>query len=142
MKTYIQILFILLALGFATSCNEALELEYDGRTSLDELFKTRNGVRGYLNSCYGARIMPDINRATLTDESQSSDMLFQDHMLPSGTWMHSTHPTTRMWMVNPGVHLPGDTSLQHLSQQDRRVTANELASSKRNSPPGGHRLIP
>jgi hypothetical protein len=77
MKTYIQILFILLALGFATSCNEALELEYDGRTSLDELFKTRNGVRGYLNSCYGARIMPDINRATLTDESQSSDMLFQ-----------------------------------------------------------------
>ncbi|HMM17851.1 MAG TPA: RagB/SusD family nutrient uptake outer membrane protein, partial [Petrimonas sp.] len=77
MKKYIQIVFILIALGFAASCNDALELEYDGRSSLDELFKTRNGVRGYLNSCYGARIMPDINRSTLTDESQSSEMVFQ-----------------------------------------------------------------
>lgn len=77
MKKYIQILFILMALGFAASCNDTLELEYDGRSSLDELFKTRNGVRGYLNSCYGARIMPDINRSMLTDESQSSEMVFQ-----------------------------------------------------------------
>jgi len=80
MKKNIQILFILLAMGFAASCNDALELEYDGRTSLEDLFKTRNGVRGYLNSCYGARIMPDINRSTLTDESQSSEMAFQSSL--------------------------------------------------------------
>lgn len=77
MKKYFQILIVFIAVLFATSCNDALELEYDGRSSLDELFATRNGVRGYLNSCYGARIMPDINRSTLTDESQSSEMVFQ-----------------------------------------------------------------
>ncbi len=77
MKKYIQILFVFITLVLAVSCNDALELEYDGRSSLDELFKTRNGVRGYLNSCYGARIIPDINQAMLTDESQSSEMVFQ-----------------------------------------------------------------
>lgn len=82
MKKYIPILFILITLGFAVSCNDTLELEWDGRTSLDELFKTKNGVRGYLNACYGARIMPDINRSVLTDESQSSEMVFQGS-LPS-----------------------------------------------------------
>jgi hypothetical protein len=30
-----------------------------------------------LNSCYGSRIFPDIDRATLTDESQSSERAFQ-----------------------------------------------------------------
>lgn len=77
MKKYFQILIVFITLVLAASCNDALELEYDGRSSLDELFATRNGVRGYLNSCYGARIMPDINQAILTDESQSSEMVFQ-----------------------------------------------------------------
>ena len=82
MKKYFQILIVLITVGIATSCNDTLELEYDGRSSLDELFATRNGVRGYLNSCYGARIIPDINRSALTDESQSSEMVFQGS-LPS-----------------------------------------------------------
>ena len=77
MKKNIQILLVFITLVLATSCNDALELEYDGRSSLDELFATKNGVRGYLNSCYNARIMPDLNSATLTDESQSSEMVFQ-----------------------------------------------------------------
>src|SRR5690606_36826643 len=59
------------------SCNKLLELEYDGRSSLDELFKTKNGVRGYLNACYNARIFPDINRSALPDEAQSSERVFQ-----------------------------------------------------------------
>lgn len=77
MKKYFQILTIFTTLLLAVSCNDALELEYDGRSSLDEIFATRNGVRGYLNSCYAARIMPDINQAILTDESQSSEFAYQ-----------------------------------------------------------------
>ena len=73
MKKYFQILIACITIILATSCNDELELEYDGRSSLDELFATKNGVRGYLNSCYGARIMPDINRSMLTDEAQSSE---------------------------------------------------------------------
>lgn len=70
-------LFLLLS-----SCNEALELEYDGRTSLDEIFSTRNGIRGYLNSCYGARLTPELDRSILTDEAYSSERVFQGS-LPS-----------------------------------------------------------
>ena len=77
MKKYFQILIACITILSATSCNDELELEYDGRSSLDELFATKNGVRGYLNSCYRARIMPDINRSMLTDEAQSSEMVFQ-----------------------------------------------------------------
>lgn len=73
LKTIISVILFV----FTVSCNDALELEYDGRTSLDEIFSTKNGVRGYLNACYEARIKPDINQAVLTDESQSSDMLYQ-----------------------------------------------------------------
>lgn len=82
MKKYIIFLMIALVGCFTPSCNDLLELEYDGRSSLDELFKTKNGVRGYLNSCYGSRIFPDINRSALTDEAQSSERVFQGS-LPS-----------------------------------------------------------
>ncbi len=82
MKKYLLILTIILAAGFATSCNDMLELEYDGRSSLDELFARKNGVRGYLNSCYGARIFPSVNLSALTDEAQSSERVFQGS-LPS-----------------------------------------------------------
>lgn len=82
MRKYFPLIILLLAAVWGISCNDALELEYDGRTSLDELFSTRNGIRGYLNSCYGARIIPDINSSTLTDESQSTERVFQGS-LPS-----------------------------------------------------------
>lgn len=77
MKKYFISLITILVASLLTSCNDALELEYDGRSSLEELFATKNGVMGYLNSCYMARIMPDINRATLTDDSQSSESVSQ-----------------------------------------------------------------
>ena len=141
MKKYIQILYIIIALGFAASCNDALELEYDGRSSLDELFKTRNGVRGYLNSCYGARIMPDINRSTLTDESQSSEMVFQGSL--ASLWYVDAFSATNYsnvdgqpWSENLPGHSPG---VQHLPFTGlKRVTANELASlEERTSPQEG-----
>src|SRR5690606_25120484 len=82
MKRYSIFLIIAFVACFTPSCNNLLELEYDGRSSLDELFKTKNGVRGYLNSCYNSRIFPDINRSALTDEAQSSERVFQGS-LPS-----------------------------------------------------------
>ena len=82
MKKYFLSLIIILAAWLATSCNDMLELEFDGRSSLDELFTTKNGVRGYLNSCYGSRIFPTVNRSGLTDEAHSSERVFQGS-LPS-----------------------------------------------------------
>lgn len=82
MKRYIVFLMMGAVALLAPSCNDMLELEYDGRSSLDELFSTKNGVRGYLNSCYNSRIFPDINRSALTDEAQSSERVFQGS-LPS-----------------------------------------------------------
>jgi len=131
MKKYIQIVFILIALGFAASCNDALELEYDGRSSLDELFKTRNGVRGYLNSCYGARIMPDINRSTLTDESQSSEMVFQGSL--ASLWYVDAFSASNYSNVD-GQPWSG-TGLKGLPLLSWRPW-------KKNSPHGRHRHIP
>lgn len=82
MKRYIVFLMMGAVAFITPSCNDMLELEYDGRSSLDELFATKNGVRGYLNSCYNSRIFPDINRSALTDEAQSSERVFQGS-LPS-----------------------------------------------------------
>jgi hypothetical protein len=76
MKKYFIFLTIL-GVSLTTSCNDLLELEYDGRSSLDELFSTRNGVMGYLNSCYGSRIVSHYSRASLTDEAQDAEGVFQ-----------------------------------------------------------------
>lgn len=75
MKKIFIFFMAIVAAGFI-SCNDMLELEYDGRVSLDNLFQTRNGVMGYLNGCYGARMAPNLSRSTLTDESQSSQSVF------------------------------------------------------------------
>lgn len=129
MKKYIQILYIIIALGFAASCNDALELEYDGRSSLDELFKTRNGVRGYLNSCYGARIMPDINRSILTDESQSSEMVFQGSL--ASLWYVDAFSATNYSNVDgqpwSGIY-QAIRKCNIFLDRIENVTADELAS--------------
>jgi hypothetical protein len=76
MKKYIIALSIVLCAGFITSCNDLLELQNDGRTTMEEVFKTRNGVRGYLNACYNYRPSPGIGRSSLTDEAQDADGIF------------------------------------------------------------------
>ena len=66
--------YILLAVVcLASSCNDVMDLPYDGRTSLDALFTERRGVRAYLNSCYGYCPAPYMDRASLTDEAQDAD---------------------------------------------------------------------
>jgi hypothetical protein len=76
MKKYIILLSVVLSAGFITSCNDMLELQNDGRTTMDEVFKTRNGVRGYLNACYNYRPSPGIGRSSLTDDAQDADGIF------------------------------------------------------------------
>jgi hypothetical protein len=76
MKKYIIFLSIVFVAGFIVSCNDLLELQNDGRTTMDEIFKTRNGVRGYLNACYNYRYSPGIARSSLTDEAQDADGIF------------------------------------------------------------------
>ncbi len=73
MKKHI-IHLLALCLAFASvSCNELLDMQSDGRISLDEAFETRMGVMGYLNSCYGYCPAPYMDRAALSDEAQSAD---------------------------------------------------------------------
>jgi hypothetical protein len=76
MKKYIIFLSVVLSAVFFASCNDLLELQNDGRIMMDEVFKTRNGVRGYLNACYNYRPSPGIERSSLTDEAQDADGIF------------------------------------------------------------------
>ncbi|MDR1096624.1 MAG: RagB/SusD family nutrient uptake outer membrane protein [Tannerella sp.] len=75
MKKYIIFLMVLVA-GMIISCNDMLELQNDGRTTMEDVFKTRNGVRGYLNACYNYRPSPGFSRSSLTDDAQDADGIF------------------------------------------------------------------
>jgi len=72
-----NILFFTIAMtAVLTSCNDLLELPNDGRMTMDDVFKTRNNVLGYLNSCYNYRIEPSMERDALTDNSTHSEDMF------------------------------------------------------------------
>ena len=78
MKKYHFLLIIVLAvLG---SCSEMLDLQNDGRISMDEVFTTRNGVRGYLSSCYQYRPIAYVERSSLCDETHDSDGTFANSL--------------------------------------------------------------
>ncbi len=55
------------------SCHKQLDLQPDGRISIDEVFNDYNNTRGYLNSCYGYAPAPYMDRASYTDEAQDGD---------------------------------------------------------------------
>ncbi|MDR1155653.1 MAG: RagB/SusD family nutrient uptake outer membrane protein [Bacteroidales bacterium] len=77
MKKYMILIWAFLLAGvMVTSCNDMLELQNDGRTTMDDVFKTRNGVRGYLNACYNYRPSPGFGRSSLTDDAQDADGAF------------------------------------------------------------------
>jgi len=75
MKKNILFLTIVITATLA-SCNDLLELPNDGRITMDEVFKTRNSVTGFLNSCYQYRLGPSMERDELTDNAQSSEDMF------------------------------------------------------------------
>lgn len=55
------------------SCNKKLDLQSDGRITIDQVFSDYNRTRGYLNSCYGFCPAPYMDRASFTDEAQDAD---------------------------------------------------------------------
>lgn len=59
------------------SCNEQLDLDPDGRITREEIFRDRNKVMGYLNSCYGGSYCPSpyMDRASFTDEAHDCDAI-------------------------------------------------------------------
>lgn len=77
MKKYIYIITIITICGLFFSCNEQLDLDTDGRITRDEIFKERNKVRGFLNSCYDASFCPApyMDRSSFTDEAHDCDAI-------------------------------------------------------------------
>lgn len=75
MKKYIILSYIAILAGLC-SCNDLLDLQNDGRTTMDEIFTTRNGVRGYLNLCYGSLPGTTYNYAAFCDDSQHTGATF------------------------------------------------------------------
>ena len=69
----IKLLTAIVATCFCFSCNKQLDLETDGRITMDQVFSDYNGTRGYLNSCYGYCPAPYIDRSSFTDEAQDAD---------------------------------------------------------------------
>ena len=72
MKKY-KIFTVLFATILLLSCNDKLDLQSDGRITMDQVFSDYNRTRGYLNSCYGYCPAPYMDRASFTDEAQDAD---------------------------------------------------------------------
>ncbi len=68
-----KIFTAIFATCFLLSCNDQLDLQPDGRISMNEVFSDYNRTRGYLNSCYGYCPAPYMDRASFTDEAQDAD---------------------------------------------------------------------
>jgi hypothetical protein len=69
----LRIFTVLFATFLLFSCNDKLDLQTDGRITMDQVFSDYNRTRGYLNSCYGYCPAPYMDRASFTDESQDAD---------------------------------------------------------------------
>jgi hypothetical protein len=69
----LRIFTVLFATFLLFSCNDKLDLQTDGRITMDQVFSDYNRTRGYLNSCYGYCPAPYMDRASFTDEAQDAD---------------------------------------------------------------------
>lgn len=73
MKKYIFLFFTIVASGLFVSCNDQLDLQSDGRISMDQVFTNRNRTLGYLNSCFGSCPAPYMDRSSFCDEAEDCD---------------------------------------------------------------------
>ncbi|GGC16969.1 hypothetical protein GCM10011386_05990 [Parapedobacter defluvii] len=73
MKAISKISYIFLVTLITSACQKQLDLDPDGRITMDEVFSDYNRTRGYLNSCYGYAPAPNMDRASFTDEAQDAD---------------------------------------------------------------------
>lgn len=72
-KYITKYLIFLLPVYLLVACEEKLEIPVDGRVPMNEVFKEKNKLMGFLNSCYGFLPAPHINRASYTDEAHDAD---------------------------------------------------------------------
>lgn len=73
MKKNRWIIVAFMSLFLLISCNDLLDLQSDGRITMDQVFNDYNRARGYLNSCYGYARGPYMDRASYSDEAQDAD---------------------------------------------------------------------
>lgn len=76
MKKYIFFLLVAIAgLVSFTSCNEQLDLDSDGRITMNDVFNDRFKTMGYLNSCYEyvGTAAPGIAWSSFCDEAEDVD---------------------------------------------------------------------
>ena len=64
---------MIVATGFFTACSDKLDIDPDGRISIDEVFTDRYETMGYLNSCYSHCPGPYMDRASVCDEAEDGD---------------------------------------------------------------------
>lgn len=77
MKRFIFIFIVssIIAISIlSSSCGDALNFQNDGRISMEDVFKDRNKIQGFLNSCYNFDVRPPIARASYSDEAEDSDV--------------------------------------------------------------------
>jgi len=74
MKIY-KIFSVIVGVLFFISCDNALDLDNDGHTTMVDVFKDRNSTMGYLNSCYNYRNGMDLDFASVTDEAVDSRVI-------------------------------------------------------------------
>jgi hypothetical protein len=93
-----KIFFAIFVVAALTACNDMLELQNDGRTSMDKVFTNRNGVRGFLNTCYNYRPAASIDRSSLCDEAQDAQANFSGTL--SGLWYGNAFTATNYYNVD------------------------------------------
>lgn len=72
MKKY-KIVSAIFVTVFFLSCNDQLDMQYDGRITMDDIFNDYSRTKAYLNSCYGYCPEPNMDRASFTDEAEDVD---------------------------------------------------------------------
>jgi len=72
-KRYIIYFLMIVATGFFTACSDKLDLDPDGRISIDNVFLDQYKTMGYLNSCYSHSPAPYMDRASVCDEAEDAD---------------------------------------------------------------------
>ncbi len=74
MKKYIFYLLLIISTGgYFYSCDDKLDVDPDGRITMDQVFSDRYRTMGYLNSCYGYCPAPYMDRSSVCDEAEDAD---------------------------------------------------------------------
>lgn len=80
MKKYVMVCLSVGAGLMYTSCNDLLEMENDGRSTIPKVFATKTGIGAYRNACYRYVPVTHYNRSALCDDAQEADGNFANSL--------------------------------------------------------------